>query len=218
MKNIAIVGLVIVVIGVGVWLSGDKETFISENEKIAPVALKPVPTPDGQTPTGTAQNEQEWLSAIASGKKLACSLSMAHESGQLVEAQLFVDGKKYRMESDISGVKNSVVSDGQAIYVWVSNSKQGTKTDLTCVDAINAQAPPSEEGTTTYGKSSDEVIQNQPNMQCQTTDVVDIALPSDVVFVDQCALLKQSVERAKKFQGTVPQLPKDKIPGYVPVQ
>lgn len=170
---------------------------------------------DMTTPVQTMQQEQsmtqtqeqmgpaQWASELAKGKKMQCSYSSLESDVQSekVVTKMYAEQGRFRTETEIQSGTMISLLDGKTMYNWMKGEKKGTKLDMECMQGFEAQQPVQERTSQTY-KSSEEVIQNTPNISCtELAEEVDFTVPSDVVFTDQCAVLQQSMESMKKIQN-----------------
>lgn len=151
----------------------------------------------------------DWMSQVASGKKLKCTYGYSVPGGGMATATMFVEGKKYRMEMETAGMKNIIVSDGQVMHTWSSGAKQGMKMDLACVEKMSVEQERALAGPTEYEKTPEDIFKDRPDIACEPAGSADFAVPGDIEFVDQCAMLEKSTEMMKQYQNQIPRDLKD---------
>lgn len=144
----------------------------------------------------------DWMKAIAGGQKLSCTYTMG-TGADATTVKMYVDGKKYRSEMMAGGTQMMALSDGQTIYTWTPATKQGFKMDLSCLEDVKSTAP---QGTAQpdYKASAEEALQDMPDVACEPAGAVDLSLPSDITFTDQCAMMKNVGEMMQQYQGQMP--------------
>ena len=150
---------------------------------------------DKQEQQGEQQGgeKEEWLEQLQKGEKLSCT----YTDDQGGEAQVFMDGENYRMEyvSD-QGNMTSVSREG-VLYIWGDQMPDsGMKFAQDCFEDFDTPSSSSQE----YYTSSEEVVEEIPDISCTSIDRVDTSIPENISFVDQCDMMKQ-------FQQMETQLP-----------
>ncbi len=157
-------------------------------------------------PEGTEADSgmTDWLKAIAGGQKLSCTYTMG-EGENATEVKMDVDGKKYRSQMSVGGMETYVLSDGQTVYSWTPSTKQGFKMDLSCLESLKGSMPEgNSQPAQDYKASSDEVLRDMPDIRCDKGGAVDLSLPSDITFTDQCAMMQNAAEMMKQYQDKLP--------------
>lgn len=155
--------------------------------------------------------------AMGLGKKMKCEYSAKDGNGA---STIFVDGQKFKSTSEVDGVKMYGLFDGTTQYTWTSNDKQGWKMDKTCLDGLSESVPDvtQENGDT---ESSDQPTNKQDlrdsfaaaqNAQCSPATGEDFSVPMDIVFADQCQMIKDSKKALEQMKDKLPS--GFKVPGY----
>lgn len=201
MKQILAVAVVVVVL-VGGWL------LLRGNEAGTPEAGKSENTASNTVGTGTEDKGMGVVSSIKDamglGKTMQCTYASSTGT-DAVMSTVYVDGKKFLAESVVNGVKSHVLSDGETQYIWTDGTKQGMKMTTVCLAELQKSLPASANQTAPqdYAKSFDTA----QNVNCSVASgSVSLTVPSDVVFTDQCEMLKESMKALEGMKG--------KIPGY----
>lgn len=146
------------------------------------------------------------------GKAVSCKYSIDSD-GSSVKTTVYMEGeRKYKMMMDMGKTgKQYVLSDGKMMWSWNDTQKQGYSLDLSCMEEINKQSKRPEEASMMEEyqyDSNEEIIAQDPDMECEEGGSVDFSLPKDIVFTDQCAILKQSAAMMEQFKGmNIPQAP-----------
>jgi hypothetical protein len=167
---------------------------------------------------GTAQKEDTGgivnsiKDAIGMGKKMQCTYT--YKSGdESFTTTAYIEGQKYKGESEVMGKKQIAVFDGETMYSWSEADKKGTKFTKSCMDELNKNKP---EDTNNPApdqdqiKSADEEFNNAMDVKCTPVASIDFSVPSDVTFTDMC-------EQLKKMQDMTKDLPKGvNIPENIP--
>jgi major membrane immunogen (membrane-anchored lipoprotein) len=201
-------GIIISVLGLALLLAGcGKKPVSTENE-------------NSGKEVGQAEEKSIWSkaedikSAMLGGKKMECTYKQKGAEGESMEMKMQVQGKKFRSVTEIQGDKMISVSDGEAIYSWSEKTKKGTKFTIKCMEDL-AKENPTEAGKNEKldYKAPEELVDANNDMVCKPTLSVDFSVPTDVVFEDGCAMLKQLQEMSDKFKVNLPE--GVKVPGGV---
>lgn len=165
------------------------------------------------------QNEDsiidDFKNALNLNQKMKCTYKVDSQ-GERFESTSYFQGDKYRTEYEANGVKYTTVFDGETMYTWDENTKQGTKMELACLDDIEAVQADEEADDSDYEEyqTSAEVLDAGVDVSCRKVASIDFSIPSDVEFVDQCELLKQQMEALENIQSQLPDLEGLDIPEY----
>ncbi|NTV55323.1 MAG: hypothetical protein HGA16_02380 [Candidatus Moranbacteria bacterium] len=159
----------------------------------------------------------EWIAGLASGKQMACQYVIpAGEGKASLTMKMYADKDRYKTEMDLP--TGSVVSifDGKTMYNWTKGTKQGMKMDIECAKSLGDNLPKADvsgrPSPQTYD-SPEQAIGNIPNITCaEASGEVDLSVPSDVTFTDQCEMLKSTLGKMKDMQGKLP----DSVKGALP--
>jgi hypothetical protein len=177
------------------------------------------------TNQGTVQNqerEQEQGGMINSikdamglGKKMKCSYTMETGEGKDTYTT-YVDGKKYKSESEFEGKMQYSVFDGEIIYSWNNKEKKGTKMSSKCLEDLNKSTEedkPEKVAAPEAAEPTDENFEDAMDVKCEDVSSIDFSIPSDVVFTDQCEEMKKMMESLKQYQNQAQtQIPAGTLP------
>lgn len=141
--------------------------------------------------------------AIGLGKKMQCTY--VYKTGdQTFTTTAYIEGQKYKGESEIMGRKQSMVFDGETMYMWSETDKKGSKWTKSCMDELNKDNKQEEASAPAIGgeeaKDASEVFKNAMDVKCSDVASIDFSVPSDVAFSDMC-------EQMKKMQDLTKNLP-----------
>lgn len=145
--------------------------------------------------------------AIGLGKKMECSYTYK-EGNESFTTKTYIEGKKYKGESEAMGKKQMMVFDGETMYMWNPEDKKGTKWEQKCIEELNkdnkkedSSAPkPTEEDI----KDASEAFADAMDVKCTPVDSIDFSVPSDIVFSDMCEQLKAMQEKFKDMEKNLP--------------
>jgi hypothetical protein len=206
MKKLIPVSVAVLVVGaLGFYLVGQRAnapTTPAQNTLETTVTLpesNPQNTGDASTILGSIEE------AMGIGKKLSCTYADPTIPGQTTT--VYVEGKKMRFTSTTpEGIVVNGLYDGDTQYTWMNTpDKQGFKMDASCLNDMKAMAAtlPTTESTP---KPADtlETLRALKNIQCTGSADADFTLPKDVVFVDQCAMMKDSLKMMETMKGQMP--------------
>ncbi|MBD3300644.1 MAG: hypothetical protein GF347_04810 [Candidatus Moranbacteria bacterium] len=167
-------------------------------------------TKESMTEKETTKKEQteqdgaikDLSAAFQKGTKMECSYKMDVD-GQKVESIMQLDGKKFKTQSEYQGVKSFSVSDGKTLYTWQSDKNKGTKIDYSCVDKMTENLPKEDKKQIEQmnGMQDPEAMFEEMGMEvnCKKISSVDVNVPKDVQFVDQCQMMDK-LEMFKDMQ------------------
>jgi hypothetical protein len=144
--------------------------------------------------------------AMNLGKKMKCTYSM-QISGKDFQTEAYVDGKNHKTITIIDGAKNYSVFDGDMVYTWSDKDKMGTKMSMKCMDDLKAQTetnPQTSPSAAENIKANADDFKDAANVSCEPVSSIDLTVPNDVKFTDNCEMLKQSLEMMNKYKNQVP--------------
>lgn len=188
--------------------------FMMKGDSSSPQAVETQVPVMEQTKEGGVEQAMdgvgEWIAGLAAGKRMECEYRVTGEDGTETSVKMYAERDRYRTEVGTPQGNYVSISDGKAVYSFLEGSKEGMKMELDCMKDLAADLP---DGEAPSAKeqfvSSEETIGNTPGISCRETGAVDIAIPSDVRFTDQCALLRQQTELMKQYQEQMPELPEN---------
>ncbi len=154
-----------------------------------------------------------------SGKKIKC---VYHDSeigsGFTVTTYIDSSNNHYRTEfTDDQGKKNITIFDGNVMYTWQEGTNMGTKMSQDCIKELRGSSdsePVTEDEKDEEPTDIKEKLSLFQDVQCSPTNNVDLTLPTNVKFVDQCEMLKKQQEALKGMQEkmkNIPGVPSDAI-------
>ncbi|EKE11842.1 MAG: hypothetical protein ACD_15C00014G0001 [uncultured bacterium] len=135
---------------------------------------------------------------LSMGKTMEC---VSLENG--VETKVYIKGEKYKSVTKSKETSMVGIFDSEAFYGWDTKTKAGTKMTMACIKDLEKNMPKSAEAKDEeIFSSADELIEEEAkNDNCkEASEDVDFSIPTDISFVDQCAMLKGISENMKDFQ------------------
>lgn len=170
----------------------------------------PEPGPKG---TGEEQKTEGRIissikDAIGLGKKMECTYT--YKSGEeTITTKAYIEGKKYKGESEFMGKKQLMVFDGETMYSWSESEKKGTKWSQSCMEEINKENEPEKNSdiskpTEDEIKDASEAFKDAMDVKCTDVASIDFSVPSDIEFSDMCQQLKEMQEKFKNMGDNLP--------------
>lgn len=152
--------------------------------------------------------------AMSLGKKMTCTYN-TEQGGQMYSSTVVVEGKRFQSTSVMGDTTMYALNDGTTQYTWTSKDKQGFKMDLSCLEEMKALIK-----DLPQMKSSDPDVTESFDMakdtSCEAGGNVELTVPKDITFTDQCALMRQSMEMMKKLPQDMPQSIPPSAPSAAP--
>lgn len=146
--------------------------------------------------------------AITSGQAMKCTYATIDENGGEFMATTYVEGKKYKSETETTETVQRAIFDGETMYSWSEKQKQGMKIDKNCAEELKKSAP-QESVTQIPDASGEKTFDSAVNAECAPAGKIDFSIPEDVTFVDQCKMLKDLMKNIPSVPNipNIPQLP-----------
>ncbi len=163
-------------------------------------AVEPETGGDASTPAEEESMKRDWMSLLGDGKSVECIMP-----SEGMTTKISAEGKKYRTETVIDGKKHLSVSDGKVMWTWIEGEKQGMKMEFSCMDEIRTTIPEGGGPAPEYAASPEEALGTNLDIACEEAGSVDVSVPSDVVFSDQCALIKTQLQAMEQLKNQMPQ-------------
>ncbi len=156
-----------------------------------------------------------------SGKKIKCVYSDSELGNGSVMVTTYVDTKSKNYKTvftSAEGKKNTVIFDGETMYMWTEGEESGTKMDQSCIKKLkgSSDVEPNSEETIEDEKDDSESVDIEKklsqgeNVKCEAISSIDLSVPKNVNFVDQCAMLEKQQKALKgleKQMENIPQMP-----------
>lgn len=198
---------VMIAAGALILLVGGAAVFFLAGNDGAQYAEESMQAGEEARETGQAEGDSaRWMAELASGKPMVCEYRMMGGDRQDTSVKMYAEKDRYRTEVMTPQGEYVSISDGKTVYSFIEGSKEGMKMDMECMKELADDLPKT--GDTPVQEqyvAPEEAIGNTPGISCRETDSVDVSVPSDIVFTDQCAMLRQQTEMMKQYQGQMPQ-------------
>ncbi|HWQ59653.1 MAG TPA: hypothetical protein VN420_00705 [Candidatus Fimivivens sp.] len=154
----------------------------------------------------------DWVAGLSEGKRMRCEYSFG-EGDKAVRTVMYMERDRYRTEVGTPAGDMVSLFDGKVMYSWTKDGKQGMRMDIECMKQLGDKAPKGEatqkEAAPERYDSPQDALESIPDIACSvTTDAVDLSVPTDVTFADQCEMLKGAL-------GKIPAGMQDRIPDGV---
>jgi hypothetical protein len=199
------IAIAVIVLLVAAWYFVDYrgDAPMPSSQNAAPIS-ETAPNRATTPPTEADPSVFESLkNAMGLGKKLACTYTDTADTG--ISSTVFVDGKKMKFTSTINGTVMYGLFDGETQYTWSNDSnKQGFTMSAACLDEIKtfSQGIPPNNAPAPQDYASMEALQN---VRCVPAESEDFSLPTDITFVDQCAMLRDSMKALDQMKQQLPE-------------
>lgn len=138
--------------------------------------------------------------AMGLGKKMECTYT--NKIGdQEVTAITWVDGKNFKSSSEIDGRKMYSVMKDETMYTWGEGVPVASMLKLSCMQELEKDLPKTEgQEAKSSVKDPGEAFEDATNVSCKPVASVDISVPSDVQFTDQCEMIKGLTNKLKDMK------------------
>jgi len=140
-------------------------------------------------------------SAISSGKKMKCTYKMNDEDAEM-EIITYVQGDKYKTETNFGQMKTISIFDGDVMYNWSVGHKTGTKMTMDCMNSLDVDVQENKEAESDIPKDEEDFVDSleaAKNLQCESFDDASFDIPNDIEFADQCEMLKSQQKLMEGF-------------------
>ena len=133
------------------------------------------------------------------GKKVECSWQTNDEEGNASEGKVYVDGNRSKSEIRVKGEEEMVImslTDGKMGYMWNDINRTGSKYDIAEMEKMGQEMERDIPEETAETDNIDTNWEEKMNYVCKPwkVDEAVFAIPTDIVFADLGAQLKQSQE------------------------
>jgi hypothetical protein len=151
-----------------------------------------------------SQSESE-AGSLNQGQKIKCEFDMA-EGGQQQVGTFWLGEKGIRAEYQVASQNFSMVFNREASYFWGDGLEMALKISAECQDQLVAEDSPEEgeEQETPLVRGPEHFqswAESRPEgVTCQEySGEIDLELPDNIQFLDQCELLQQQREMYKNI-------------------
>lgn len=190
-KNLVAVAIVLAILVAGA-------AFFISSKKAQSPASQQAAAPNGST----AEEDDGAISSIRDamglGKKMQCTYADASD-GKTLQSVVMIDGKRFKSVIDTPEGKMSIVFDGETQYVWNDKDKSGFKMSQACLDDVEKSLPENLKNNESFGRLDDitEDFDTAQDVSCRPALSIDTSVPADISFVDQCEMMRQSLDVLK---------------------
>jgi hypothetical protein len=125
--------------------------------------------------------------AMNTGRPLQCTFADSENAGE--QAQVNVEGPKFRLTTQKEGAQHPAVFDGGVFYLWSANEKNGVRMTRAC-----AEKPEQAD------KNPEAVLRKIEEVRCRESEPVDLSVPAEVIFVDPCERSEESVDAYQRLE------------------
>ena len=200
-KGLGLIGLLIV-IGAGAYFY----THQMSKEKAAGGAMEAL---DKAKDLKTAVEQKGMVSSIKDAMGLGTAMKCTYTTGEgdkSFQSEVLVEGEKFRATTTMNGTKSYVLSDGTDQYMWTEKDTKGFKMSKACMDDFKKAFPVPENQDSKQPKVEDAraALDMAKNVKCDPAESVDLTVPKDITFADQCAMMKDSMKALEKMKDKMP--------------
>lgn len=140
--------------------------------------------------------------AMTSGVAMSCTYVVGEE-GKTYESTVIVQGEKFRADSKVAELTTHALFDGADQYVWTDGTKTGFKMSKACIDEISKSAPEAESKTSSM-QDAKAAFDAAKNVNCSPAGDIDLSVPTDITFTDQCAQMQESLKMMEQYKNQMP--------------
>jgi len=200
MNKIVLIILAIILIGGGAFffMNKDQKSQESAEKKMTQDVME-----KGSDAVSGAMGDV--MNKIQSGVKMQCTYEMNTEDTGKATSIVSVEGDKYRSVTTVDGIEQHALFDGEDFYSWNTQTKTGFKMNKQCMENLQGEPVEEDELDETemkdYYESAKDLIADFPDIACEKTNDIDLTLPNDIKFVDQCEILKEQQKMLKEMEA-----------------
>jgi hypothetical protein len=191
------------------------------SQETGPQTAAPSETPASQPESGIISSIKD---AFSSGKKMQCTFTEKQPGTQGdVKYTLYTDGKKnFKTQFAITAegkitTMNSLMNqdNGGTMYSWNEGEKTGMKFTVACMKEV-ADNMPQGQNTPPPPTDTEDPYQGATDVKCEPASSVDITVPSDIVFTDQCEMMKNLTKNLPDLEKLKDVKVPDNLPKNLP--
>jgi len=125
-----------------------------------------------------------------------------------------VDGKNFKSISEVNGKKMYSMMKDEIMYTWIEGTAMANKIALSCLKDLQKNLPQGQ--VASAPQDPEKAFDSATNVSCKPLDSIDISVPSDINFVDQCEQMKNLSKQLKDIKipagVQVPNIPGGAVP------
>ena len=133
---------------------------------------------------------------------------LIQENNQNIETVMYMQGNKYRTEFEIDGKKMYSLYDGSDYYSWDYNENNGYKMSKDCMKEFESNDTSTETSNFDMDASfsTDEDFETAVSIKCESANDIDLSIPSNITFTDQCEIMRQMQNQIKELKQNMNKL------------
>lgn len=156
---------------------------------------------------GTQTNEGDVIEDIEAARESNQTLKCTYTDNDFTTTS-YIQGDKYRTEYILDDENYVSLFDGETVYTWNEVTKEG---NMLAVDCLGEEGQGDDEDTPaptdgspqleTYNKKksvdyekADDIVDDHSDIECRSTSSIDLSIPTDVDFFDQCPDLQEMMD------------------------
>lgn len=160
----------------------------TEVQKEAPVEVK------NETAGGVVNSIKD---AVGLNAKMKCTTT----ANDGVVSTVYVQGKMFKSSVEVMKKRQNAIFDGEATYTWAEGEKTGLKMPMACIQELKASLPEQQKNSLDASiPDIEKEINANAKVNCAPAGDVDFSIPSDVVFADQCEVMRKSLNMMKDIK------------------
>lgn len=179
--------------------------FVWQGEKAA------APTPPESQPMTETEEKGGVIASIkdAMGLGQAMQCTYALNEGDMAPdatSTVLVEGEKFKSTTVMKDMTVYALFDGENQYTWSSKDKQGMKMSKACLEKMTDTVKDMVPSTPSSAQAQDirEGFEMAKNVRCEAASNVDLSVPADITFTDQCAMMEQSLKMMEQLKQQMP--------------
>jgi len=149
--------------------------------------------------------------AMGLGKKMECTYTEVVD-GKETKSVTQIDGKNFKATSEVNGKKMYSVMKDEVMYTWGEALPAASKLALSCIEELSKNLPKAEgQVTPSPVEKPEDAFKDAKNVSCVPVSSIDVSVPTDVNFVDQCEMMKGLANQLKDMKvpsgANIPNIP-----------
>lgn len=198
-KFIPVILVVLILIGIGAYVANQRQgTPATDSSQPA----SEMPAQSQQTPEKSSVINSI-KDAMGFGEKMKCTYSDPENAS--ATSTIFIDGQKVKFMTAANNETMYGIFDGKTQYMWTTGkTKQGFKMDESCMDEIKQFSSQLPGGSEIAPVEDFQELDSAQNVQCEPAKGEDFSIPSDINFIDQCEVLRNSMKALDQMKQNLP--------------
>ncbi|MCA9364870.1 MAG: hypothetical protein KC736_03190 [Candidatus Moranbacteria bacterium] len=140
----------------------------------------------------------EFQKMLSSGKPVECRFQSADDNSLTI---VYFKSGVYKTISTFDGREYVALVDSEKkkMWSWSPSEKSGSMMDFSCLEDLQKQAPGFSEGNPgftegEFSETPEKYAESFPEYDCSFSADVDLLVPTDISFADQCLLMSDDLQ------------------------